>query len=208
VNELIDEVLLETAIENTAARAFWAEYFCYPELEEIVAWKYFHAALADVSGIEKHEFEIFFKYLTNSDQNVSLDSFNLFVNWFGSDFFSPQTCRDALTQIQKLISRPWFHGLIEQSEANARLAIHPEGTYLVRLSKTHMEYPFTLSINLFGNKPQHVRIRKSEAGDDILYSVAGHKGAYKLLVDLLEAIIDPFNLKNACPNITSVSAYE
>jgi len=184
-------------------------YFSFPALEETIPWKFLQAALSDVTGVEKEAFGFFYdnQHLSNPEHKVTIDTFNQFVIWFGSEFISPKSCRDALVKIKHLTTLPWFHGLIEQSEANARLGQNPEeGTYLVRLSKTHKEHPFTLSMYAYG-KAQHYRIKKMQAQDGKNYfTISGHTG-HQTLIELVESLIDPLQLKHPCKNKDSCYAY-
>lgn len=84
-----------------------------------------------------------------------MHSFHTAINWFGP-FFLREKVEESLFQINRLLSKQWFHGSIDQSEADGRLAGHSVGTFLVRLSRTYPEYPFTLSLT----NQRHLRIRK------------------------------------------------
>jgi len=97
---LLDEVLLEYGIDDPAARGLWSEYFLDPELEETVSWKHLLIVLSDVSEIEIDKFDNLNRLLIDSEKNVTIESFNSFINWFGSDFFSSQnSCHKYLSEI-------------------------------------------------------------------------------------------------------------
>jgi len=205
---LLDDVLLEYAIDVRAGRLFWSEYFSCPELEESVSWKSLKVSFSDISKIDKDEFEKFYPLLVNEEPKVTIDSFNNFINWFGSDFILPQNrCHEAFKEIQTVISKNWFHGYIEQREANSRLALHPEdGTYLIRLSTTQKEHPFTISMNMAG-KPVHIRIKKTEEEGVTHYGIIGHSGSFRCLVELVDSLIEPLRLVKPCPNTSSSVRY-
>eukprot|EP00019_Armaparvus_languidus_P013588 CAMPEP_0168584882 /NCGR_PEP_ID=MMETSP0420-20121227/3382_1 /TAXON_ID=498008 /ORGANISM="Pessonella sp." /LENGTH=430 /DNA_ID=CAMNT_0008619725 /DNA_START=819 /DNA_END=2111 /DNA_ORIENTATION=+ len=52
----------------------------------------------------------------------------------------------TLKWANELISRPWFHGGVGKKLAERRLAGRPERTFLVRMSGTMSDYPFTISL--------------------------------------------------------------
>jgi len=203
----IDEILVDVAIQELGGGVFWKKYYLAPkqELQEVVGWRDFTSSLCLATGIKpelRHQFELLFPYLGSSgegsDGKVTLSSFNAAINWFGVDFFQ-QPPSQSLEKIKVLTSKAWFHGTIDQKEANGRLVTQQNGAFLVRLSKTLAEFPFTLSLNL-GGQQRHLRIKKDKdfmSGADV-FLVAGHENAYFSLIELIEGIGDSIGLKVPC----------
>jgi len=196
---LLDKVLLEYRIDDTAARNLWSEYFLDPELEETVSWEHLKKVLSVVSDIEQSKFDNLSPLLMDKEKNVTIESFNCFINWFGSDFFSSDqnSCQKYLSEIQTVIFKPWFHNLIETNEANSRLAHKPKGTFLIRLSTKFKEFPFTFSF-VSDSQTNHIRIKKEEIDGRSYYSIIGHNGSYRSLIDLVEALIQQYQLVDPC----------
>lgn len=197
----LDEVLVDIEIKETKAREFWKKYFLAPknELQEKVSWSDFvRALLRSTKTKDKHRFDLLQKVLVK-DGKVSMGRFYLGAVWFGN-WFAEATMEAAMTELKKIVEAPWFHGDIEKTTAENRLSNKPAGTYLLRLSTTYPEYPFTISMI----KKQHKRIRRSLRADGtVKFSItsADQKSVHSFgsLSALIAGVAKEFNLKTACP---------
>jgi len=213
----IDDILVDISIQDVTSCEFWKKYYLVSksELQEVVHWKDFTTNLCLSSGKspeEKSRYEVLHPFLVSSGEGldkegkVTLQSFQNCINWFGSGFL-----RDPVKELEKikiLIIKQWFHGLIDQKEANGRLSFQGNRSFLVRLSKTLAEYPFTLSMNVDGQQ-RHLRIKKDKdfitEGD--VFLVVGHENAYYNLIELIEGISPILGLKSPCPKKPAEDMY-
>jgi len=214
---ILDEILITISITDENARQFWRKYYLVPkqELQEVISWKDFSNNLALFTGLrpdEKSLFEILYPYIVSTgegfdrDGKVILQSFQNCINWFGSGFL--RDARNELGKIKTLINKQWFHGLIDQIEANGRLSLQGNRSFLVRLSKTLAEFPYTLSLNIDGQQ-RHLRIKKDKdfLTEDSVFLVVGHENAYYNLIELIEGISKIIGLKTPCPKKPAEDMY-
>lgn len=171
-NEIVfrlDEVLIDAALDDEKARSFWKKYFLVPkgELQEKVSWSDFCRALGRATKIKDRDRFFQLSKLLVQEGRVTLDRFQQVVVWFGH-FFVAGEVEGALTELNNIVTADWYHGDIEKDKAESRLNDQPSGAFLVRLSTTYAEYPFTISMT----KKQHKRIKRSIKPDgSIKFSV-------------------------------------
>lgn len=132
----------------------------------------FSNALALETGLDRIKFEMLKAYLgidivfvsmtlflpavqIGTEFRVTPKQFNFSIRWFDYFFVRSEAVR-TMDKIRNLLAKPWFHGMIDQKESDGRLSGQPNGTFLVRLSTTLPEFPFTLSLP----QQRHVRLRK------------------------------------------------
>jgi len=207
----LDQILVDCTIANENARTFWKDHFLAPkqELRESIPWPEF---------MQRLQVEVVFKAgptppeyhpdtfktlkgllgeqsLDSSSYHVTMKRFNEAVNWFGCFFLPLPESLTILDEIRLLMDKDWFHGDISKDVAEKRLANRAEGTFLVRLSITDPEYPYTIS--MINN--QHRRIKHKPGGD---YSFKGVTDRYSTIIEMLENCRDKIlanSLKIACP---------
>eukprot|EP01125_Pyxidicula_operculata_P017139 TRINITY_DN5978_c0_g1_i1.p1 TRINITY_DN5978_c0_g1~~TRINITY_DN5978_c0_g1_i1.p1 ORF type:complete len:512 (+),score=76.63 TRINITY_DN5978_c0_g1_i1:109-1644(+) len=226
VVERLNEILISLAIPDPSGARFWRIKFLQgrSDLLEKVPWNEFEEAVAQYSSIRISDLSILKPYLvedknndgdkkddksksSNGDDNesqVSLNSFQTAITWFGH-FFERETAKDTLRMVSSLVNELWFHGSIDQHEADGRLVIQPQGSYLVRLSKTYPHYPFTLSLK----NSQHLRIQKIIKDDGSCKYVIHGQEAYEfdtvsLLVQGTSKIL---GLQHPCPKAPAQTPY-
>lgn len=100
-------------------------------------------------------YRLTFTAVFGSHRRVTLHSFNRVVNWFGP-FFEEEFARDIVEAVDLLHETAWFHGDISKNAAETALSGKSKGTFLVRLSRTVPDNPFTLSVQ----GPFHYRIKR------------------------------------------------
>lgn len=200
----LDYLIVDEVIAQPSGRSFWKKHFMEDlgELEEVVSWKDFSTVLEEITGVSHLRFQLLSRFLVNHERKVTLETFNLAIHWFGDTFFqpNPEEVKKCLDQIQFLVKQIWFHGSIDEKEANSRLLVYENGSYLVRLSKTKKGFPYTLSM-ISNKKPKHIRIQKTPCcNTGYLYSAPNHHPAsYSSLSELLEGLKQGIGLKTPCP---------
>jgi len=205
----LESVILDLSIEDHVhASAFWEKYFLRPknQLQEEIDWKDFTAALAQETGQDRVKFELLKPYLgiqSGADWKVIIRQFNYSVRWFDYFFVRPLAAK-TLETIRTLLSKPWFHGMIDQKESDGRLSTTPQGTFLVRLSTTMPEFPFTLSLP----QQRHVRLRKERGQNGIpVFTVSNVTTTWPDLLSMIEGIRVPLGLVKPCPKTPAKDAY-
>lgn len=195
------------SIADPQGRAFWREMFLLPrkELQERVNWDEFVQALMRKTRLQtKQRFDHLYHLLVDSNNEVTIHKFNHMVSWFGY-FFVAERANHVLDEIRDIVERPWFHGEIDITHAESVLQDKPAGTYLVRLSTTYAQYPFTLSLS----GKQHKRIKKEVVQGQIVFSIVlpDKKTVRRAssLIELLDAVAKPFNLLTPCPKDEMIS---
>eukprot|EP01127_Copromyxa_protea_P020928 TRINITY_DN7069_c0_g1_i1.p1 TRINITY_DN7069_c0_g1~~TRINITY_DN7069_c0_g1_i1.p1 ORF type:complete len:562 (+),score=85.34 TRINITY_DN7069_c0_g1_i1:30-1715(+) len=201
----LNEVLVDLVIGCPAGAAFWKKNFLEPhnDLEDIIRWPAFIKVLKEETGIsDESKFNVLYNYLAvfGSDRRVTIHSFAHTIQWFGY-FFVAEKAEECLQKAQAITQEGWFHGGIDQLEAEGRLRLHPPGTFLVRLSRTKVEYPFTLSLTQC-----HLRIRKEigATGEEV-FTIQEH--SFPSLHSLVENIREILHLTGPCPRGPAPSAY-
>jgi len=128
---------------------------------------------------------------------VTLERFSQILQWFGP-FFLPKEAPSILSDINELSSKLWFHGDIPKDTAEKRLFKRDSGTFLLRLSTTHPNYPFTISKLGSDKLFQHKRIR--HLPDTNTFSVPVRGGGNKEFKNILELVsCNELGLVVPCP---------
>uniref|UniRef100_A0A6B2L315 SH2 domain-containing protein n=1 Tax=Arcella intermedia TaxID=1963864 RepID=A0A6B2L315_9EUKA len=205
----INLILVDLIIDDPLAALFWKNHFfsMKQDLEEVVWWRGFVAGLAIETGIkDKTRFDVLHPYLAtfgSEAKKVTIFDFNQSIHWFGC-YYAKESAEETLQEIKKLTSKVWFHGFIDQYEADGRLSRQPPGAFLVRLSKTYSCFPFTLSLSA----KKHLRIKKSNGEFSI--EMKNYTTKHKTLIELIEAISNVFDppLTISCPQTPAPHAYE
>lgn len=96
----------------------------------------------------------------------------------------------------ELQSFPWFVGIMNTREANARLQYHENGTFLVRESITQ-DRPFFLSI-IYNKEPKHIMIEARNGFFSISSSVQ-----FRAIPDIIEFYMQ-HSLSHSYPSIPTV----
>jgi len=189
----LDDIILDLGIEDKKLGVvFWRKNFLVPkqQLQEEVDWKDFATVCAQETGLEKIKFEMLKPYLvvtSDSDLRVTIRQFNYAVRWFDY-FFVKSEAAQTMEKIRILLSRPWFHGMIDQKESDGRLRKQPDGTFLVRLSTTMPEFPFTLSLP----QQRHIRLRKDREKNSVpILSVTNVTATWPDLLEMIQGIMAP-----------------
>jgi SH2 domain/Protein tyrosine and serine/threonine kinase len=210
----LEHILLETLVPEEDVRTFWAQHFLIPkrELQEVVPWSEFVQRLylslnppagagepADKITFHKDTFNKLKGVLATANLAdkyvVNVRRFQQLCIWFGPFFRPGLEGYNILDELRQVVDREWFHDDITKEEAERRLAPQETGTFLVRVSSSVPEYPFTIS--MAGN--QHRRIQHAPGGD---YSFKGHSTRYTTLLELIENCKDPkiaAQLATPCP---------
>ena len=134
------------------------------------------------------------KSIDESKFIVTMAKFDTVATWFGNFFTPGPEAWRFLEEIRVLVDKEWFHGEIERDQSEKRLLHRPDGSFLVRLSSTTPECPFTLSLP----KGHHRRIKHLPGSD---YSFKGSSIKYNSIIDLVENCRDEvaIQLRVPCP---------
>eukprot|EP01116_Phalansterium_solitarium_P021022 TRINITY_DN6399_c0_g1_i2.p1 TRINITY_DN6399_c0_g1~~TRINITY_DN6399_c0_g1_i2.p1 ORF type:complete len:531 (+),score=104.83 TRINITY_DN6399_c0_g1_i2:286-1878(+) len=210
---ILDAVLVDITIDDTEGNKFWKASFLG---KDKVAWSEFSKAFYKLLKVELNLKDINYlcikKVLVepNSDtviaeaEAVTVERFALVLNCFGPlrlDYkgFS------FLDKIRVLMQREWFHGDIDQSEAENLLSGQAEGTFLVRISQTLRQYPFAISKVNKKSKINHQRImRKPDGTFELQITFSSGKTKVEtskddLLAPLIRNIAKDLFLNTPCP---------
>eukprot|EP01128_Nolandella_sp_AFSM9_P000306 TRINITY_DN10475_c0_g1_i1.p1 TRINITY_DN10475_c0_g1~~TRINITY_DN10475_c0_g1_i1.p1 ORF type:complete len:1344 (+),score=264.20 TRINITY_DN10475_c0_g1_i1:27-4034(+) len=161
-------------IEDPAGRAFWKESFSGMDVTNI-SWGLFYSSLqkemqgkGDLTDREERLFQRFIDY--NMSDYVSPHEFNSFLKAFGP-------FAKCLENVRELISHPWWHGFLTAEESLRLLVGRPQGTFLVRFSRSRadsfaLEYVIDKKANvktvlIRGEQPKGVSI--DEEGGKLRY---------------------------------------
>jgi len=120
-----------------------------------------------------------------------MSRFNSVATWFGCFFLPSESAWGVLEEIRILMSKDWFHADISKDEAEKRLQGRPAGTFLVRISSTTPEFPYTIS--MINN--QHRRIQHTVGGD---FSFKGIPSRYSSLIQLVDQCAESMELTIPC----------
>jgi len=104
-------------------------------------------------------------FFSKDRETVSFEDFLLSSNWFPFWFGRDESLR---TEFHTLLTKKYFHGMIDRDTSNARLYRRREGFFLVRCSETVMprfsiiplQTPFTLSY-VHGGRVVDLRIHRN-----------------------------------------------
>jgi len=209
----LDEILVDCYLQHgegrkwiEEGREFWKTHFLIPKqsLTESVPWRDFAKVLAETLRLPTSDFEKLKVLLASKPEGslhdeyvVTLERFSQILQWFGP-FFILKEAPTILAQINELSSKQWFHGDISKDIAEKRLFKREPGTFLIRLSLTHPNFPFTIS--KFGSDRvyQHKRIR--HLPDTHTFSVPVRGGGNKEFKNILELVAcGELGLKISCP---------
>jgi hypothetical protein len=226
---LLESLVVDAIIpEDSLARTFWKSHFLDP-LQEAVAWFDIEDTVAKIIKMSPALLgrigELLCTGVTTATSagvaaridpatSVTLEKFQQFYVWFGPWF--EVAGNHIIHEINTLTLAPWFHGDISSTEAAARLQNRADGTFLVRLSTSVKQCPFTLSIanSQDPTSAQHIRIYR------LSYAQAAPGGRYAMEItekswrrtqavpDLVEALRLAFAIRDPCPKSKLPPSYK
>ena len=149
------EILHMAMIPEEEPRSFWDANF--KEETEISFGELCEIAEESFVNIEPLK-----EIICQEGNKITMAHFSRLYKWFGP-WFKFDESRDIIQKIIELTRKDWFHGFISKDTAMCRLNNRSLGTFLIRLSDTNPEYPFTITyIFLKGSQPflDNKRIKK------------------------------------------------
>eukprot|EP01130_Rhizamoeba_saxonica_P001928 TRINITY_DN11748_c0_g1_i1.p1 TRINITY_DN11748_c0_g1~~TRINITY_DN11748_c0_g1_i1.p1 ORF type:complete len:517 (+),score=91.27 TRINITY_DN11748_c0_g1_i1:6-1556(+) len=168
----LQECIVDVLIDDPAGRDFWKTHFLLPRqsLEISVDGNQFLEALTEYTGQTSDAFTsvISFCYTDpkNMEGNVSVSSFNNAINWFGRFFSKDEEESSFFLEQAWDINRDsnlWFKNAFLETKECGSMVQSKIGTYIIRLSVSKPDFPFTLSVvtkGKSGSKVSHWRIQK------------------------------------------------
>jgi len=181
----LNELFIETALQDEKARTFWVNNF---QAKESVTWNNFLPAIVVNQSLNMIKNDIEIKcinaILVDSQDVVTQKQFSTILDWFGP-FDSAFSSR-----IRDTLALPYFFGDINASQASIFLQPHHKKTFLVRFSSQPGEY--TISAKPDDKQITNVRITKK--GN---YYVLG-KHETTNLDKLINLIKKEYKLKHEC----------
>jgi len=127
-----------------------------------------------------------------ADELVTIETFGNILAWFGPfvDHFSKKVV--LLDNIYGIVAQPWFHGDINQVEANCRLTDRELGTFLIRFSSIpgYFTISFVVPTGIVHHRITHF------LGEGF---AIGNYGVFPSLTHLLNGVAGVFGLTNPCP---------
>eukprot|EP00026_Physarum_polycephalum_P006626 Phypoly_transcript_06676.p1 GENE.Phypoly_transcript_06676~~Phypoly_transcript_06676.p1 ORF type:complete len:507 (+),score=33.77 Phypoly_transcript_06676:125-1645(+) len=158
-------ILVDCVLTTPSAATFWKKIVSSGQVPEYIDWpkliRLLRQTIGPISDAEIHELQTLLvekmKFAGKDFYGVTMARFNQVEKWFGP-FYEPDEGPRIIQQLNQLAEQPWFHGEINQKNAESILAGHPEKTFLIRLSSTDPDFPFTLSM-----PKGHFKLKRSQA---------------------------------------------
>eukprot|EP01126_Amoeba_proteus_P053096 TRINITY_DN6457_c0_g1_i3.p1 TRINITY_DN6457_c0_g1~~TRINITY_DN6457_c0_g1_i3.p1 ORF type:complete len:308 (-),score=64.17 TRINITY_DN6457_c0_g1_i3:52-975(-) len=192
------EVLVDLDIPNPPAAMWWKKHFLQPtmELQEPSVIHLTRGVLDRETGLSgKNRFSNLKNFLIDpvNPDVASRKAFHQTIQLFGP-IYLPQVAGIIAPKMVEVKESEWFWGNISSSESQKLLMVAEEGTFLVRISTTHPDYPFALSFsNGFQAPPSHHRIGKHLLKNGS-YSYFCSRYEHESLVQLVDHLIEEFGL--------------
>ncbi|PRP80378.1 SH2 domain-containing protein [Planoprotostelium fungivorum] len=187
---VLDEIIVESAIENHDGSEFWKKHFL--TMSE-VPWSAFWNAFSEIipeDTVTDDNVEIFYQLLgitpatsSNIEPKVHIENFGKVLSWL------PGSLEELLPSFKKLCSQPWFFGFLDAIRAGEILSGNIEGTFLIRFS-VRQPGVYTVSIVEHGTVT-HSRI--SRESEEWVYDGMRDRS----LIQLITKVKD--KLKRPCP---------
>lgn len=117
------------------------------------------------------------------------------LNWFGP-IADPSSAEPFLERVRQLVSKSWFHGDIQQKEAERLLDGRPNGTFLIRYSNK-IPGTFTITKNQQGGIT-HQRVSHT-IGSDFVIKIGNTDTTFRSLEELVEKAGSMLHLITCCP---------
>eukprot|EP01099_Mayorella_cantabrigiensis_P001972 TRINITY_DN1855_c0_g1_i1.p1 TRINITY_DN1855_c0_g1~~TRINITY_DN1855_c0_g1_i1.p1 ORF type:complete len:475 (+),score=124.76 TRINITY_DN1855_c0_g1_i1:193-1425(+) len=186
---LLDEVIIDAAIDDEFGRILWKEHFCDKKgLRFTVPWRALWESLTaflHTTSINDRNSAYLQTLLCSGDlkkvaedADVTIDKFSYILQFFGPLVMFPPYI-SALERINELCSKDWFHGEIDREKATERLAGQPPGTFLVRFSESQAGN-YTVPWNDAKQNIKHVRVARQDGKFHI------SKRSYNTLLELIQ----------------------
>eukprot|EP01127_Copromyxa_protea_P010865 TRINITY_DN2693_c0_g1_i1.p1 TRINITY_DN2693_c0_g1~~TRINITY_DN2693_c0_g1_i1.p1 ORF type:complete len:413 (+),score=75.11 TRINITY_DN2693_c0_g1_i1:358-1596(+) len=195
------EVLIDIDITDPHAATWWKTHFLLPtmELQEPSITILTRSVLdkeTQMTGKNRcSNLKPFLVDEANPDV-ASRTKFSQAVSLFGH-FYLPQYAPVIIPKMIAVKEAEWYWGSLSSSEANRVLAVADEGTFLIRVSTTHEDYPFALSFSNGTQNISHHRIGKRPLEDGGYSYFCGNLTADSLS-ELVELLVEEFDLIQPC----------
>jgi len=179
----LDHVIVDVAVKDKIGRKFWKTYFLG---HNTVKWEDFAKSLRamlqvpDDSALtpdDKQRIDLNFKcfeaLLAKQPQSINLpvgesvveiEHWGQILEWVGpiQDPVTTTYKHTIMDDVRELLEQAWFHGDIENVQAQSALSGKPAGTFLIRFSS--MGGWYTISQINQQRVVQHVRVRHEPGG--------------------------------------------
>jgi len=157
------------------------------------------------------------QYMLCEGEEVKLDKFGNFINWFGPLNDGDNSIIDRLTKAMK---KDWFHGDI--SRKDSATSIESAGSFLVRLNlgerESSNDFPFTISRMNKSGGLDHIRVGRNHQTRQLYVDIKSKEGVRRItsntIDELIESVQSSLNLKDSAPgrkyfkNVSSIGNYD
>jgi len=215
INVRLNEILVESAISEPAGQAIWQENFIHTKLLKNPAFdKEFAPAFYRALGLAKPPRDdgkratkdpeiLSFRALralvatpeagTTGLERVNIEHFGKILEWFGP-FKSPKGKESILDRMRIMCGLAYFHGDIDTDQASLMLKGKPEGTYLVRFSRST---PGGYAISTVSD--EGIKNLKVLQNKDWEFSLTAKGKTYPSIEALITGLAGTYELKFPCP---------
>jgi len=188
-----ESIVIEGTLKDKRGIRFWKKYF---KEETEVTWDEFIAKFTKFLGKElvNEEMTACLEMLLAKDDEVTMDSFYRFLQWFG-----PLNGKETLDTVRSVLSEEWFHGDISSGQTEKLLkGASRTGTYLVRFSSRDPG-SYAISAKAKSGKKKEVKVNHFR----VQHSPGGKYQIGKAKCSSLQSVIKNFSkdlgLKVPCP---------
>eukprot|EP01089_Gocevia_fonbrunei_P023102 TRINITY_DN9593_c0_g1_i1.p1 TRINITY_DN9593_c0_g1~~TRINITY_DN9593_c0_g1_i1.p1 ORF type:complete len:568 (-),score=107.07 TRINITY_DN9593_c0_g1_i1:21-1724(-) len=199
----LDEIMIELSIADPKGQALWKENFHSDysiPLDSLfnVLPKYAQKTKGDKSDQNYRALKSLLVQSSgpNMSDIVTIERFGQVLDWFGPI----NSSKGFLNKISSVLRQKWFHGDLNQTEAEARLSMVKTGGFLIRFS-SNQKRAFTLSCrDEEGSLPAHYRIVHKPSSEVFYFwdEYTKKEKSFPDLPTLIESLKETYNLKTAC----------
>jgi hypothetical protein len=157
------------------------------------------------------------QYMLSDGDEVKLEKFGNFIDWFGPLNEGDNSIIDRLTKAMK---KDWFHGDVNRKDSTT--SIENVGSFLVRLNlgerESPYDFPFTISRMNKSGGFDHIRVGRNHQINKLFVDIKSKDNVRRITSNTIDELIDTvqgsLNLKEPAPgrkyfkNISTIGNYD